>query len=142
MSGTARTLLGFDYGLARIGVAVGQEITATARPLVTLTARQQRPDWGAIDRLIAEWQPDLLLVGVPHHADGSTNAVTTAALRFSRQLHGRYQLPVETIDERLSSTVAAELIANATTLSRRRRRNKATVDNVAAALILESWFRQ
>jgi putative Holliday junction resolvase len=133
----SRTVLAFDYGRIRIGVAVGQELTAAARPLVTLTPCQQHPDWNAIGRLVSEWQPDVLVVGVPSHADGSPNATTRSALRFSRQLHGRYRLPVDTIDERLSSLAAANRIA-----ATKRGRNETPVDPVAAALILESWFNQ
>jgi len=136
----SRTVLGFDFGRERIGVAIGQELTATARPLVTLPVRAQRPDWDAISQLISEWRPDLLVVGVPRHADGSPSATTAHALRFSRQLQGRYRLAVETIDERLSSREAQGLIAEAMHLRRRQRRDKATIDQVAAALILESWF--
>ncbi len=130
-----RTILAFDYGRLRIGVAVGQELTATAQPLAVLTPRRQHPDWDAIGRLIAEWRPDLLVVGVPSHGDGSANETTQRALRFSRQLHGRYRLPVDTIDERLSSQAAEERSVS-------RDQRKARVDPVAAALILESWFNQ
>src|SRR5512134_2202481 len=92
-----RTVMGFDFGRIRIGVAIGQELTATASPLVTLKTRNGRPDWDGITRLIRQWRPELLVVGVPRHADGSDNAVTTAALRFSRQLEGRYGLTTVTI---------------------------------------------
>ena len=133
-----RTLLGFDYGRNRIGVAVGQELTATARPLVTLPVRNQHPDWDAINCLIEEWRPDLLIVGIPYHADGSANSITSLACRFSRQLAGRYGLTVDTIDERLSSVEAEELIGGFQRACYRR--DKGTVDQVAAALILETWF--
>ena len=103
-----RVALGFDFGRARIGVAVGESITGAARPLRTLPARQQRPDWDAIARLIREWRPDWLVVGVPRHADDTASAMTEATLRFSRQLHGRFHLPVATLDERLSSWEAGQ----------------------------------
>ena len=135
-SGVPRTVLGFDFGCIRIGVAVGQAVTATARPLATLINRQQQPDWKAITRLIAEWQPDLLVVGIPRHADGSANKVTTAALRFSRRLHGRYHLPVELMDERLSSWEATQHIATKSGSCQ----DQGLVDRMAAAFILESWF--
>ncbi len=136
---TPRTVLGFDFGRLRIGVAVGQEITATAQPLVTLTAPRQGPDWDAITRLIAEWRPQLLVVGVPRHADGSASDITMAALGFSRQLRHRYGLPVETMDERLSSHEAASRLA---ARPGRRRQARQGVDPLAAAVILESWFNQ
>jgi putative Holliday junction resolvase len=134
-----RLALGFDFGRARIGVAVGEAITGAARPLRLLPARQQRPDWGAIARLIAEWRPDWLVVGVPRHADGTASAMTQAALRFSRQLHGRFHLPVATIDERLSSWEAEQRHFATPGAGRR---HPDTLDAQAAAIILESWFNQ
>ncbi len=135
-----RVVLGFDFGRTRIGVATGVAITGTAQPLRVLPVRRQRPDWDAIDRLLAEWRPDLLVVGVPRHADGSANAMTVAALRFSRQLHGRFRLPVATIDERLSSWEAEQRAFEPAV--GRRRGDSAALDDRAAALILESWFNQ
>ena len=135
-----RVVLGFDFGRTRIGVATGVAITGAARPLRVLPACRQRPDWDAIDRLLAEWRPDLLVVGVPRHADGSANAMTVAALRFSRQLHGRFHLPVATIDERLSSWEAEQ--RSFEPAAGRRRGDGAALDDQAAALILESWFNQ
>ncbi|HRZ24356.1 MAG TPA: Holliday junction resolvase RuvX [Candidatus Contendobacter sp.] len=132
-----RVALGFDFGRARIGVAIGEVITGAARPLRTLPARQQRPDWDAIARLIAEWRPDWLVVGVPRHADDTASATTAAALRFSRQLHGRFHLPVATMDERLSSWEAEQREFTATG---RRPGQGSTLDAQAAAIILESWF--
>ena len=133
-----RIALGFDFGRARIGVAVGEAVTGLARPLRTLPTRQQRPDWDAIARLIGEWRPDWLVVGVPRHADDTASATTTAALRFSRQLQGRFHLPVATIDERLSSWEAEQ--RGFETALGHRRSNDPTLDAQAAAVILESWF--
>lgn len=132
-----RVALGFDFGRARIGVAVGEAVTGAARPLRTLPARQQRPDWDAIARLIAEWRPDWLVVGVPRHADDTASTTTEAALRFSRQLQGRFHLPVATIDERLSSWEAERREFET---AGRRRSNDPTLDAQAATVILESWF--
>ncbi|MBK8510366.1 MAG: Holliday junction resolvase RuvX [Candidatus Competibacter sp.] len=132
--------LGFDFGLARIGVATGEAITGSARPLCVLPGRDRGIDWKAIGRLIAEWRPDVLVVGAPRHADGSANAVTEAALRFGRQLHGRFGLPVATIDERLSSW-EAERRSFESPGGRARRRDPGS-DAGAAAVILESWFNQ
>jgi putative Holliday junction resolvase len=132
-----RVALGFDFGRARIGVAVGEVITGAARPLRTLLARQQRPDWDAIARLIQEWRPDWLVVGVPRHADDSASPMTEAALRFGRQLHGRFHLPVATLDERLSSWEAEQRWFETAS---HRRSHDPTLDAQAAAVILESWF--
>ncbi|MCP5159007.1 MAG: Holliday junction resolvase RuvX [Gammaproteobacteria bacterium] len=133
-----RVALGFDFGRLRIGVAIGETITGSARPLCILPTHQQRPDWEAMSRLIATWRPDWLVVGVPRHADETANAVTEAALRFSRQLQGRFHLPVATIDERLSSWEAEQRRSAPT--GRRRRGHGAALDAQAAAVILESWF--
>ena len=135
-----RTLLGFDFGHARIGVAVGQELTATAQPLAILDAVNQRPNWSGIDQVIEQWRPELLVVGVPYHADGSKSTVTTSAIRFSRQLRARYSVSVETIDERLSSREAHTFVATKRTRKIRGTVNR--VDAVAAALILESWLHR
>ena len=136
----ARLVLGFDYGLKNIGVAVGQELTRTATPLATVRAAAGRPDWNAITALIREWQPGALVVGVPRHRDGSAHAMTEAAQRFARRIEGRYRLPVYTVDERLSSREAQHLVKVAGT--QRRRRTRGTVDDVAAQVILHTWFEQ
>ncbi|MBK8755241.1 MAG: Holliday junction resolvase RuvX [Candidatus Competibacteraceae bacterium] len=140
-SPSCRIALGFDFGRARIGIAVGEAVTGSARPLRTLPTRQHRPDWETIGRLIAEWQPDMLVIGVPRHADDSANAMTEAALRFSRQLHGRFHLPVATIDERLSSWEAEQRYFETAPAGRHRDRDP-VLDAQAAAVILESWFNQ
>ncbi len=135
MTGQAEVFLGFDYGSKRIGVAVGQSITHSARPLETVCSRNDRPDWQAITRLVHTWQPTGLVVGLPVNMDGTEQEATHRARRFSRQLAGRYALPVHLVDERLSS-VEAEL----------RLRDQGhlgdEVDPVAAQLILETWFSQ
>ncbi len=130
--------LGFDFGRVRIGVAIGEAATGLARPLSVLPTRQHQPDWGAIARLIQDWRPNWLVVGIPRHADDSANAVTEAALQFSRQLGERFRLPVATIDERLSSWEAGQ--RRIATPSAKRRRADQALDAQAAAVILESWF--
>lgn len=131
-----RVLLGFDFGTKRIGVAVGQELTATATAQETLQSRDGGPDWDGITRLIEEWQPDALVVGLPFNLDGSEHETTHLARRFGNRLAGRYNLPVFTIDERLSS-VEAERI-----LGERGRFSREEVDKLAAQIILESWLAQ
>lgn len=130
-----RIALGFDFGMRRIGVAVGSSVTGNASPLRVIRYDQQR--WNNIAALITEWQPEGLVVGIPRHADASANIMTAAALRFSRQLHGRFQLPVATIDERLSSWEASQHFAVL-----RPRPAQSHVDAEAAAVILQSWLRQ
>lgn len=138
-AGSMRTVLGFDYGRARIGVAVAQELLQQARPLVTLRNRTGRPDWPAIHRLLQEWRPDLLVVGTPRHADGSASDSTRAALGFARELTERSGLAVETIDERLSSHEAEQRL-RAGGIDPRRAKDE--VDRTAAALIIETWFSE
>lgn len=131
-----QTLLGFDFGARRIGVAVGQRITGTARALTTLAARDGQPDWTHIEQLIVTWQPDALVVGQPLQLDGTASAVTEAAERFARRLHGRFRLPVYLQDERLSSH-AAEHWRNtgAGEITR-----GGDLDQIAAQIILQDWL--
>ncbi len=134
-----RVVLGFDYGTRRIGVAIGQRITGTARPLTTLyTAHQQQPDWRLIEKLIQEWRPQLLLVGRPLQLDDTEQPMTAAAVRFGNRLHGRFRLPVAWVDERLSSYVAEFELAE----SPRRPDHRISVDSLAAAKIVETWLSQ
>lgn len=135
-----RTLLGFDYGTRRIGVAVGQEVTRSVTPLTTLASKTGKPDWQAITRLIAEWQPELIVVGLPLHLDGTEQELTQRARRFGNQLKGRYNLPVEMMDERLTSYEAEQLLDSSH--SGAGRQDPGAIDQVAAQLILQSWFDQ
>jgi putative Holliday junction resolvase len=134
--------LGFDFGLSRIGVAVGQGLTATAQALTTLHNIQQKPDWTAIEKLINEWQPDALIIGVPYHLDGTEQDMTDAARKFGRQLHGRFQLPVFEMDERLSSREAEAEISRQRAAGQRKKSRKGDVDKMAAQIILQSWIQQ
>ncbi len=135
MRGGPEVLLGFDYGAKRIGVAVGQSITGSARPLKTARARHDKPDWETITELVRTWQPTRLVVGLPLNMDGTEQDITNKARRFGRQLEARYSLPVHLVDERLS-TAEAESRLRAEGL------HDDEVDPVAAQLILETWFSQ
>ena len=127
------TLLGFDYGEQRIGIAVGQGVTRTATALCTLNAHDGGPDWAGISALVEEWQPAALVVGLPRHADGSDSAITRAVRRFAQQLEGRYRLPVHLVDERLSSQAAAAL-------QQAGHQDRAGLDAMAARIILQDWL--
>ena len=98
-----KLLLGFDYGTKQIGVAVGQMVTRHARELCNLKARDGIPNWEQIEALIKEWQPDALVVGLPLHMDGTPSDMCTRAEKFARRLNGRFNLPVHTHDERLTT---------------------------------------
>jgi putative Holliday junction resolvase len=126
-----KSLLCFDFGTKRIGVAVGQTVTQTANPLQTVRNKNNRPDWKTIEQLVDEWQPDALVVGQPLNMRDEVQEMTIAAEKFMRQLHGRFHLPVYSIDERLSSFEAAQRTGRTTDL-----------DPVAAQAILETWFAE
>ena len=136
----AQTLLGFDYGLRRIGVAVGQRISGTARALTILKAQDGVPDWKQIANLIVTWQPDALIVGQPLLLDGGKSDLTDAAERFARRLHGRFRLPVHLQDERLSSHTAATLRDAAPAKLARGHDNGSGIDDLAAQIILQDWL--
>ena len=141
MGSTARTgeatVLAFDFGTRRIGVAIGNAITRVARPLTTIGGEASAARFAAIAALIDEWQPDMLLVGRPLHADGSEHEMTARAERFARQLSGRFGLDVRCVDERFTTLAADVELAAAGVRGQRR---KAVRDAVAAQLILQSWF--
>jgi len=132
-----KTILGFDYGEKRIGVAVGQTLTSQANPLITLQSKQQKPDWETIAALIKEWQASELVVGHPLQLDGTTQPVTAAAEKFARQLAGRYHLPVHLMDERLTSASAESELRE-----QGQRYQKEDIDMHAARLILQDWLTQ
>ena len=136
MSGT---LLGFDFGTRSIGVAVGQRITGTARPLGALKAQDGTPDWNVIEKLIKEWQPEAVIVGLPLNLDGTEQPLTARARKFSNKIHGRFGVQVILHDERLSTVEArAGLFEH----GGYRALNKGKVDSASAVVILESFFEQ
>ena len=136
-----RTVMGFDYGARRIGVAVGQELTATTQSLATVAVSNNKPDWPHITRLLDEWRPDLIIVGLPLNMDGSEHEMSRAARRFANRLNGRYNITVEMVDERLTSLEAEEIVTRQRRSGERRKRDAKTgIDQIAAELILRSWF--
>jgi putative Holliday junction resolvase len=134
-----RTILGFDFGMKNIGIAVGQELTGTANPLTAIKARDGIPDWEQIASLLQEWQPDLLVVGLPLNMDGTEQEMTAAARRFGNRLHGRFGLPVEWQDERLTTYEALDQMGIRSKMDSRQRSD---VDQLSAQLILQSWLNQ
>jgi putative Holliday junction resolvase len=136
---TIQSALGFDFGLRRIGVAVGQTLTGSASPLGVVTPRAGEPDWKAIGRLVAEWRPAALVVGLPYNMDMSEQEMTQHARHFAEELARRFPLPVHTVDERLSSR-EAEAQLKERRQQGRRRVTREDIDGAAACVILESWF--
>lgn len=132
------TLLGFDFGLARIGIATGELETGQASALTTLHDESNDARFKAIAKLIAEWRPVALVVGIPTHLDGTAHELTARCTRFANQLHGRFNLPVFAADERLSSVAAEAELSSAGHSGWRER--KAVLDAVAAQLILQTFL--
>lgn len=131
------TLLAFDFGTKSIGVAIGQQLTGTARPLTALKAQDGIPDWNKIEALLKEWQPDRVVVGLPLNMDGTEQPLTARARKFANRLHGRFGVQVDLHDERLSTVEArADLFERGGF----RALSKGSVDSLSAVIILESWF--
>jgi len=135
------TVLAFDFGLKRIGIAAGDTLTGTAAPHSAAAMLASGPDWTVIDRAVREIEPRWLVVGVPYNADGGAGRLTAAARRFGAELHERFGLDVQYVDERWSSLEAGSALKRGRadgTRSRRVRREH--VDSAAAAVILERWL--
>ena len=130
MPEAVRTALGFDFGLTKIGVAIGQTLTRVASPLAIVKAVDGKPHWDELDKIIATWAPDIFIVGYPLHMDGSVNEMAQRAARFSRRLTGRYHIPAELSDERLSSFAAREQCGH----------QRQPIDDIAAQIILQQWL--
>ena len=134
-----KTILAFDFGLRRIGVAVGQDITGSASPLGTVANRDSGIDHTAIVGLISEWQPSILVVGMPSHADGSPSEMQGPVEGFIDELR-QYELPINTVDERYTSIEAERTLREARAAGTRRRVSKETVDSAAAVVIAERFL--
>lgn len=132
-------LLGFDYGLKNIGTATGQTLTGTATPQPPLRARDGVPDWSEVEALLREWQPELVLVGLPLNMDGTESELSARARKFANRIHGRFGVAVEMVDERLSSFEAkGEVMARGGS----RDYGKNPVDSIAARLIVETFLNR
>jgi len=138
----SQTVLGFDFGTRRIGVAVGQTQTATAQGIATLRYNQCKIPWEQIDELIQTWQPDMLVVGIAEPADGKETDFLKKTLAFSHQLTTRYGLPIRTVDERLTTQQADALIQDSTPAGKSiTPRRKSLRDQLAAELILKTYLK-
>ena len=131
----AITVMAFDYGIRRIGVAIGNSLTQTSQALPVITQTQTSQGFEAIQRLLVEWQPARLAVGLPVHPDGAEHAMTAKARRFGQKLQGRFALPVAWVDERYTSAV----LENEPNLAPQA---KDQLDSHAACLILEQYFQE
>ena len=131
--------LGFDYGTRQIGVAVGQAVTRQARELCIIKAQNGVPDWQRVEALFDEWQPDLVVVGLPLNMDGTPSDMSARAEKFARRLSGRFGKPVFTHDERLTTFEAK---GHRLRQGQRDGYRERPVDALAAALLLEGWLAQ
>jgi len=132
-----KTVLGFDFGMKRIGLAVGQTITSHASPLATLKAKDGVPNWVDLDKSIIEWQPQALVVGIPLNMDGSTQLVTFAARKFAKKLKQKFKIPVYQVDERLTTIEARARLFETGGF---RQLESSEVDSIAAVVITEQWL--
>ena len=132
-----KTLLAFDYGTKNIGVATGQTITSSANSLPPVKAKDGVPDWNHIEKLMADWKPDLVLVGLPLNMDDSESELSTRARKFANRIHGRFGVKIDMMDERLTTFEAKGEV-----MRRRGSRDYKNnpVDSIAARLILEGWL--
>lgn len=133
------TVMAFDFGERRIGVATGSTQVGIAHPLELIDAEANEARFARIGKLLEEWQPVQLVVGLPAHLDGSEHELTRLARKFAQRLDGRFGLPVDLVDERLTSAEAESRLAE---IGVRGRSQKAHVDALAAQAILQSWFDQ
>jgi len=131
------TVIGFDYGTSWIGIAVGQTLTAQARPLSAIKSFKRSPNWEAISLILSEWKPQKLIVGLPTSDYSETKYMTDKASRFSRQLHGRFHIDTQLIDERLTTREAYTMA-----IASGKRKNKSEIDSLSAVLITETWLRE
>lgn len=135
---TQGTILAFDFGSRYLGVAVGQTITDTATALDHLKSRDGGPPWDHIEALLQQWQPQLVLVGLPLNMDGSESEMSRKARRFANRIHGRFGISVQCQDERLSSFEAKSRLPEHSS----KRRQGGAIDSIAAVVILEHWLAE
>lgn len=133
--------MALDYGLRRLGVANGDTLTRTARPLATVPVTDQGPDWPALDRLVAQWGPARFVVGIPYNADGQDSPLAVKVRTFAAVVARRYGKPVDLLDEHLTSREAEDRLRERRASGQRQRRVRhGDIDPVAAAVLLEQWL--
>lgn len=136
------TVLGFDYGKNRTGVAIANTLTGVATPLGILHSQKGEPDWVGIQQHINTWKPAILVVGMPQKLDGSDSVMKDAILLFAKQLQEKTLLPVQLANEQLTSLEANQRLISARQAGRKRKIRKEEIDQLAAAIILENWMME
>ncbi|AMA64747.1 Putative Holliday junction resolvase [Candidatus Arsenophonus lipoptenae] len=134
-----KTIMTFDFGTNSIGVAIGQEITTTARPLTTIKVKDSNPNWVEINKILQDWHPKLIIVGLPLNMDGTEQIISNKARKFAYNLEWRFGIKVILHDERLTTVEARSKLFN---YGGYRALNKKKIDSFSAVIILESWFEQ
>jgi len=137
MTSSIKQLIAFDFGLRQIGVATGNTISSVASELTTLNAREGKPNWDEVEKLLREWKPDLCLVGLPLNMDGTESELSDRARKFARKIEGRFNLTTEMVDERLSSFEAKGL---AKEKGHKGDYKAAPIDALAAKILVEQWL--
>ncbi|PID45592.1 MAG: Holliday junction resolvase RuvX [Proteobacteria bacterium] len=135
------TVLAFDFGLKRTGVAVGNTVVGTATALETLRSVNNKPDWVGIERLIKQWSPSQLVVGMPKQLDGEDTPLTAPINKFCNQLNGRFNLPVAQANEQFTSIEASRMLKEVRQAGRKRKVKKEEVDQLSAVIIFENWYQ-
>ena len=138
MTSEIKQLLAFDFGLKQIGVATASGIIKTANELTILTAKDGQPQWHQVEKLLQEWQPELCLVGLPLNMDGTESQLSLRARKFANQLHGRFGVAIEMVDERLTSFEAKQQSSEA---GHKGDYKKAPIDAMAAKILAEQWLQ-
>ncbi len=129
-------ILGFDYGTKNLGIAVGNTTSHSAQPLTILPVKNNQPQWEMIEQLIADWQPDIFVVGIPYTQDGTETEHLKIIRKFIQRLHGRFGLPVFVVDESNSSIESEQYLKPS------KRKKRGTLDAIAAAIIIERWLNK
>lgn len=135
------TVLVFDFGLKRTGVAVGNTIVGTASAVETLQALNGKPNWPRISKLIEQWAPSQLVVGMPKQLDGTDTPLTDPINKFCNQLNGRYNLPVDQANEQFTSIEAGRRLKEVRQAGRKKKVSKEDVDQLSAVIIFENWYQ-
>ena len=135
-------VIAFDFGLKRTGVAVGNTVIGSATPECTLTSKDESPDWDGISKLIEDWQPSQIVVGMPMELDGSENPLKKRIERFCNQIQGRYNITVDQENEQFTSLEAAQRLKQLRQSGRKQKVSKDEVDKIAASIILENWMQR